>query len=149
MCTAPESDEDTETGITFSELQLDEVNNIRAAVVMAVTEDKLDVAVMRLIISLLCQDTSQLLVYESPVMHYLAIRGINTHTKAFYPSFRYTLYLAHMLWIIRLLMLELAVSEQGWPQIGLIVFSSPLPSNGVFLAGELSEAARATAISIT
>jgi hypothetical protein len=120
MRTAPESDEDTETGITFSELQLDEVNNVRAAVAMAVTEDKLDVAVMRLIISLLCQDTSQLLVYESPVMHYLAIRGINTHTKAFYPSFRYTPYLAHMLWIIRLLMLELAVSEQGWPQIGLL-----------------------------
>jgi hypothetical protein len=87
---------------------------------MAVTEDKLDIAVMRLIISLLCQDTSQLLVYESPVIYYLAIRGINTHTKAFYPSFRYTPYLVHMLWIIRLLMLELTVSKQGWPQIGLL-----------------------------
>jgi hypothetical protein len=64
---------------------------------MAVTEDKLDIVVIRLIISLLCQDTSQLLVYESPIIHYLAIRGINTYTKAFYPSFRYTLYLAYML----------------------------------------------------
>jgi hypothetical protein len=82
---------------------------------MAVTEDKLDIVVIRLIISLLCQDTSQLLVYESPVIYYLAIRGINTYTKVFYPSFRYTLYLAHILWIIRLLMLELTVSEQGWP----------------------------------
>jgi hypothetical protein len=87
---------------------------------MAVTEDKLDVVVIRLIISLLCQDTSQLLVYESPIIHYLAIRGINTHTKAFYPSFRYTPYLAHMLWIIRLLILEPTISEQGWPQIGLL-----------------------------
>jgi hypothetical protein len=78
---------------------------------MAVTEDKLDIVVIRLIISLLCQDTSQLLVYESPVIYYLAIRSINTHTKVFYSSFRYTLYLVHMLWIIRLLILELAVSK--------------------------------------
>jgi hypothetical protein len=32
---------------------------------------------MGLIISLLSQDISQLLLYESPVMHYLAVRSIN------------------------------------------------------------------------
>lgn len=119
MRTAPASNEDTETGVVFSELQRQEVGNIRKAVAVAVADDKLDIAVMRLIISLLCQDTSQLQLYESPVMHYLAIRGVDTQTKGFYPSFRYTTYLAHMIWIIRLLFLEIAISEQGWPQLEL------------------------------
>jgi hypothetical protein len=79
MRTAPESDEDFETGVTFSEVQLLEVRNIREVVAVAVAKnnDELDVALLRLIISLLCQDTSQLRLYESPVMHYLAIRSVN------------------------------------------------------------------------
>jgi hypothetical protein len=47
------------------------------AVAEAEADDKLDTAVFALIISLLTQDTSQLLLYESLVMHYLAICGIS------------------------------------------------------------------------
>ena len=96
--TAPESlDDKTKTGVTFSELQLTQVNNVREAVAVADHEDKLDIALIGLIISLLAQETSQLSVYESPVIYYLAVRSIDTETKTFYPSFRYTPLLAHMI----------------------------------------------------
>jgi superfamily II DNA helicase RecQ len=119
--TAPEVDEDTETGITFSELQLLRVRNVREAVAVSEAEndDELDTALLALIVSLLCQDTSQLRLYESPVMHYLAVRSVNAQTKRFYPSFQYTPILAHMIWMIRLLILEVGVSEQGWPALGI------------------------------
>jgi hypothetical protein len=52
--TAPGSiEEKTETGVIFSELQLEQVQNIREIVIVADNDNKLDVAVMRLIISLL------------------------------------------------------------------------------------------------
>ena len=50
-------------------------------------DNQLDNALMGLIISLLAQDTSQLLLYASPVMHYLAIRGVNPQANRFYPAF--------------------------------------------------------------
>lgn len=64
---------------------------------MTVPDDELDTRLMKLIISLITQDTSQLFLYESPVMHYLAVRGINSQTTRFYPSFQYTPILAQML----------------------------------------------------
>lgn len=119
MRTAPEVNKDTETGVTFSELQLLQVRNVREAVVVADNDNKLDTALLGLIISLLCQDTSQLRLYESPVMHYLAVRSVDVQTKRFFPSFRYTPILAHMIWMIRLLVLEVALPEQGWPALGI------------------------------
>jgi superfamily II DNA helicase RecQ len=122
--TAPESlEEETKTGIKFSGLQLQHVKDVREALAVAVAvaddDSTLDTRLMALIISLLAEDTSQLQLYQSPVMHYLAVRGINAQTKRFYPSYQYTPTLAHMIWIIRLLMLEVAVSEKGWPELGL------------------------------
>jgi hypothetical protein len=38
------------------------------------------VAVLKLIISLITEDVSQMLLYETLIMHYLAIRVINTTT---------------------------------------------------------------------
>ena len=95
MRTAPEHlADETITGVTFSELQLTHIMNLRGAVAVAEAgaEDttELDTAVMGVIITLLTQDTSQLLLYESPVMHYLAIRSVNPQTQRFYPSFQYT-----------------------------------------------------------
>jgi len=122
MRTAPESfEEETETGVMFSELQWSYIKEVREAVAVAKADNdnELDIALMGLIISLLAQDTSQLLLYESPVMHYLAVRGINPQTKTLYPASQYTPILAHMIWMIRLLMLEVAVSEKGWPELGL------------------------------
>ena len=83
------------------------------------TDNELDTRLMKLIISLVTQDTSQLFLYESPVMHYLAVRSINLQTTRFYPSSQYTPILAQMIWVIRLVILELAVSEHGWPELGI------------------------------
>ncbi len=86
---------------------------------MAVPDNKLDYAIMVLNLCLLGQDISQIVKYDSPVMHYLAVRGINYKTARLYPSFHYTPILAHMLWMIRVVMLEIAVSETGWPELGI------------------------------
>lgn len=122
---------DSETGVVFSAAQWVYIQDVREilqqpvvvaeakAMADTVADNHLDNALMGLIVSLLAQDTSQLLLYESPVMHYLAIRGVSPQTKRFYPSFQYTTYLAHMIWIIRLVILEVTVSEQGWPELGL------------------------------
>lgn len=122
-------DDETETGVIFSELQLEYVQRVREAVVVAeavvegvaegVVDTRLDSVVMGLIISLLAQETSQLRLYKSLVMHYLAVRAIDTQTEAFYPLFQYIPFLAHMIWMIRLLLLEMAIPEQGWPELGL------------------------------
>jgi superfamily II DNA helicase RecQ len=122
MRTAPESiDAETETGVTFSELQLLYIKNVRAAVAVAAADNdnELDTALMGLILCLIGQDTSQLLLYESPIMHYLAVRGVNPQTQRFFPSIQYTPILAHMIWMIRLLMLEVAIPETGWRELGL------------------------------
>jgi hypothetical protein len=102
---APEEPgEDSETGVTFSAEQWICIQNVRemlkqlVAVEEAETEDyELTMALMGLIITLITQDTSQLLLYESPVMHYLAVRSVNPQTERFYPSFQYTPTLAHMI----------------------------------------------------
>jgi hypothetical protein len=44
---------------------------------------------------------------------------MNPQTKIFYPLFRYIFILAHIIWMIRLFILEMAVLEQDWPEIGL------------------------------
>lgn len=122
---APDRPEDqSETGAVFSDQQWLALRKIREVlqqpVAVVVAEDQpLDVALMGLIISLLAQDMCQLTAYESPVMHYLAVRGINPRVQRFHTAPEYTPILAQMLWMIRLLMLEVAVSEQGWPKLGL------------------------------
>ena len=122
---APNGPEDlSETGAVFSDQQWLAIRKIREVlqqpVAVVVAEDQpLDVALMGLIISLLAQDMCQLTVYESPVMHYLAVCGINPCIQCFRTAPEYTPILAQMLWMIRLLMLEIAVSEQGWPKLGL------------------------------
>ena len=66
----------TETGITFSEYQQQCVKDVQVGVVIIVTNNELDTRLMKLIISLVTQDTSQLFLYESPVIHYLAVCSI-------------------------------------------------------------------------
>lgn len=43
------------------------------------------------------QDTSKVTLYESPLMHYLAVRGIDEQAKALRSSFTYTPILGRML----------------------------------------------------
>lgn len=67
----------------------------------------------------LMQDTSKGGLYDSPLMHYLAVQGIDPRTKSFRPAFSYTPTLGRMLWIARLIMLEIAVPLAPWPKLGL------------------------------
>ena len=74
---------------------------------------------MRLCMTTIMHDTSRISLYDSPMMHYLAIRGINCQSQSLMSSFEYTPILAAMLWINRLLMLEVAVPLEAWPELGL------------------------------
>lgn len=65
------------------------------------------------------QDTSRIGLYDSPMMHYLAVRGIDVQGESLRSAFFYTPILAGMLWINRLIMLEVAVPSEPWPQLGL------------------------------
>ncbi len=89
----------SKTGVVFSAVQwvyiIDLWEKLRQPVAEAVAEAEIEVEadddlndlVIALIISLLAQETSQLLLYESPVIHYLAICGINPQTNRFYSAF--------------------------------------------------------------
>jgi hypothetical protein len=78
MRTAPKSiDEETKTSVIFCQLQLAQVKEVQEAVAVADDDNELDTALLQLIISLLAQETSQLGLYKSLVMHYLAVRSVN------------------------------------------------------------------------
>jgi superfamily II DNA helicase RecQ len=135
--TSPEDnwEDETETGVKFTEKQwkcIDELRGlleerqegVAVAVAVAVADkDKddpeLDTAVMGLIVSIVTQDTSRVPLYESPLMHYLAVCGIDPVAKAFREAFVYTPILAQVLWIVRLLLLEIALPLKAWPELGL------------------------------
>jgi hypothetical protein len=64
---------------------------------------------MHLCMLVIMQDTSRIKLYESPIMHYLAVRGVDEKSKALWSPFFYTLILAGALWISQLIMLEVAL----------------------------------------
>ena len=65
------------------------------------------------------QDTSRVGLYHSPMMHYLAVRGVDEQSQSLRSAFFYTPILAGMLWINRLIMLEVAVPTKAWPELKL------------------------------
>ena len=65
------------------------------------------------------QDTSRITLYESPIMHYLAVRGVDEKSETLRAPFFYTRILAGALWINQLLMLEVAILLKPWPSLGL------------------------------
>lgn len=75
--------------------------------------------VFSLCIALVMQDTSRISLYESPLMHYLAVRGIDKASGSFRLPIHYTGILAGMLWINRLLLLEIAVPLEPWNELEL------------------------------
>jgi hypothetical protein len=84
------------------------------------SEDKgLTDALMCLSMLVIMQDTSRIGTYHSSMMHYLAVRGIDEQTKGLRSAFLYTPILAGMLWINRLIMLEVAVPSKPWPGLRL------------------------------
>ena len=63
------------------------------------------------------QDTSRIRLYYSPIMYYLAVRGVDVQSQLLRSAFFYTPILAGMLWINRLIMLEVAVLYEAWPAL--------------------------------
>jgi hypothetical protein len=76
-------------------------------------------ALMGLCMAVVMQDTSHIGLYESPMMHYLAVRGVDEQHQTLRPAFYYTPILAGALWINRLIMLEVAVPLEPWLVLGL------------------------------
>ena len=132
MRTAPQEgwEEETETGVKYSEEQWQCIDWMRTILQVdgpddEFTEEKerdyeLTTELMRFCMLMVMQDTSRFnSVYDSPLMHYLAVRGVDTHTKAFRSSFFYTPILAGVLYMNRLVMLEVAVPIEGWRELQL------------------------------
>lgn len=65
------------------------------------------------------QDTSRIPLYDSPMMHYLAVCGIDEQSQGLRSAFFYTPILAGMLWINRLIVFEVAVPLEPWPELQL------------------------------
>jgi hypothetical protein len=74
---------------------------------------------MRLCMLVVMQDTSRISLYKSPMMHYLAVRGVDEKSGTLQTPFFYTSILAGALWINRLIMLEVAIPLEAWPRLDL------------------------------
>ena len=75
---------------------------------------------MKLCQLVIVQDLSKLKLYDSPLMHYLAVRGVDTQAEGFRGPMHHTGILADALWIERLLALEIAIPSEPWPELGLL-----------------------------
>jgi hypothetical protein len=128
MRTAPaEWGEESETGVTYTEKQWEIIDQIRTILQSEPPEDEytdereqdpeLTTALMRFCMAVVMQDTSKITVYDSPLMHFLAVMGVDTQTQALRSSFYYTPILAGVLYINRLIMLEVAVPAEAWPML--------------------------------
>jgi hypothetical protein len=82
-------------------------------------DPKLTNELMAFCMLIIMQDTSKVGLYDSPLMHYLAIQGVDIQAKALRSAFTYTPILGRMLWMIRLIMLEIAVPLEAWPSLRL------------------------------
>jgi len=120
---------EAETGVVYSEKQWMAIQRIREHLqdpeLVNEVEDptrhdyKLTNALMDLCMLVIMQDTSRIGLYDSPLMHYLAIRGVDEQSQTFRGAYFYTPILAAALWINRLIMLEVAVPLEAWPALRL------------------------------
>ena len=138
--TPEEFDEETETGVQYTREQWECVQRIQDHLARDMPDDndpddeesgqdeesykrerdpELTSELMDLCRLVLVHDTSRISLYDSPLMHYLAVRGFDTESKSFRSSFFYTPILAGTLWIARLILLEIAVPSASWPRLGL------------------------------
>ena len=125
--TVPALDDDddngeTETGVIYTQDQRDAIEDIHDDL----DDDDSDVGlatlasnVMRLCRLVVTQDLSATKLYDSPLMHYLAVRGIDKQTESFRGPMQYTSILAGMLWIVRLLALEMVIPSRPWLELGI------------------------------
>ena len=126
--TAPaEWGEESETGVEYTEEQWEIIDQMRTILQIEPPEDEhtdekeqdkeLTTTLMRFCMAVVMQDTSKVTVYDSPLMHFLAVMGVDSQTKTLRPSFYYTPILAGVLYINRLIMLEVAVPAEAWPML--------------------------------
>jgi hypothetical protein len=139
MRTAPLTrwDDETETGVVYTQQQWNCIVKIREDLEEEVVEeeeeddddeeddrptfaDPVVTSLMNVVLLMIQQDTSNSGEYQSPMMHYLAVRGIHPETRGLMSTFHYTPILAGMLWMNRLLMLELTLPKDPWPEMGLV-----------------------------
>jgi len=131
--TAPEHewDEATETGVWFTRDQRQSIRKMRDLLQYS-ADDQFDEFVestdrdtvlteelMRFCLLVVQQDLQNEKVYQSPLMHFLAVMGIDADAGRLRGPFTYTPTLAAALWINRMLMLEAAVSRRGWRRLGI------------------------------
>lgn len=114
----------TETGVRFTNAQWKCIQRIRSELDNEVADDDTEDQPLTSTLMCLCmltvmQDTSRIGLYHSPMMHYLAVRGIDEQSQSLRSAFFYTPILAGMLWINRLIMLEVAVPCEPWPELKL------------------------------
>jgi hypothetical protein len=122
--------EEIATGIYFSIRQRIVIYKIREILKTGCLDDEytdeserdqeLIEALMHFCWIVLLQNIERETVYRSPLMYFLAIMGINSAAEALRYLFVYTPYLAGVLWVNRLLILEYALSLYTWPVIKLV-----------------------------
>ncbi|OBT70627.1 hypothetical protein VF21_10672, partial [Pseudogymnoascus sp. 05NY08] len=126
--TAPDDEweESTETGVWYTLKQRKSIRRIQG-LLQSSSDDrhdefikpeerdaKLTEELMGFCLMVVRQDLEREKVYQSPLMHFLAVMGIDAAAGTLRGAFAYTPTLAAVLWINRLLMLEMAVSLKGW-----------------------------------
>jgi hypothetical protein len=131
--TVPEDDleEETETGVWFTEAQRRSVQHMRRILAVDISDREneeteeggerdreLMARLMRFCVQVIEQSLDGETTYRSPLMHYLAVMGIDVQTGTLRGSQHYTGYLAAAIWIVRLLGLERALPLRRWTMLG-------------------------------
>ena len=110
-----DTEEATETGVTYTAEQRRAIEDIQDSLDDDESEEGLPALaseLMKLCGLVIMQDLSAAKLYDSPLMHYLAVRGIDEKAEGFRGPMQYTNILAGVLWMVRLLALELAIPSR-------------------------------------
>ncbi len=117
-----DSDKPTKTGVVYTSEQRQAIEDIQDSLDNDGTNKGLPALaneLMQLCRQVITQDLSVAKLYDSPLMHYLAVRGIDENAEGFRGPMDYTNILAGVLWMLRLLALELAIPSRPWPELGI------------------------------
>jgi hypothetical protein len=111
--------------VQFTEKQLENIQKIRIILQTDPPENKfikkekrdqvLTTELMQLYILIVIQDINKISVYNSLLIYFIAIISVDIYTKTFRLLFYYTKFLAVVLYINRLIILEVAVPAEVWP----------------------------------
>lgn len=108
-------DEPSETGIIYTKEQWQAIEDIQDTLDNHNSNESppaLANELMQLCRLVVKQDLSRAKLCDYPLMHYMAVRGNDQKAEGFRGPMEYTNILAGVLWILRLLALELAISSR-------------------------------------